>query len=122
MKAALVAGAFTTCDANPYITSGQAERTLDGDTNLSRDWNPNYREGMIGAVLVGAAYFGPAQAQASSDGYDHAAFVAELAAAGLSNLHETFTWKASHPGRIAPDAATIQNAVRAAATATTACR
>jgi hypothetical protein len=116
MQAALVASAFTTGDANPYIASGQAERTLDGDTNLSRDWNPNYREGMVGAMLVGAAYFGTAQAQALLGSYDHAAFVAELAAAGLSNLHETFTWKAANPSSIAPDAATIQSTVRAAAT------
>ena len=117
MKASLVAGAFTTGDANPYIASGQAERTLDGDTNLGRDWNPNYREGMVGSVLVGAAYFGPAQAQSILSSYDHAAFVAELASAGLSNIHETFTWKARNPGSIAPDAATVQNTVRAATTA-----
>src|SRR3712207_7277215 len=48
----------------PYTTlfRSQQERALDGDTNLGRDWNPNYREGMVGAMLVGAAYFGPVQA------------------------------------------------------------
>ena len=113
VKASLVAGAFTTSDNNPYIASGQQERALDGDTNLSRDWNPNYREGMVGSVLVAAAYFGPAQAQAVLAGYDHAAFVAELAAAGLANIHQTFNWRAANPSSIAPDAATIQAAARA---------
>jgi hypothetical protein len=113
MQATLVASAFTTSDANPYITSGQSERTLDGDTNLGRDWNPTYREGMVGAMLVGAAYFGPAQAQALLANYDHAAFVADVQAAGLSNLYQTFNWKAANPGSIAPSGATIQSTVRA---------
>jgi hypothetical protein len=113
MEGALVASAFTTGDNNPYIVGGQQERTLDGDTNLGRDWNPNYREGMIGAMLVGAAYFGPAQAQALLANYDHAAFVADVQASGLTNLYQTFNWKAANPASIAPSGATIQSTVRA---------
>jgi hypothetical protein len=112
MQATLVASAFTTSDANPYITSGQSERTLDGDTNLGRDWNPNYREGMVGAMLVSAAYFGPAQAQALLANYDHAAFTADLRASGLTNAYRTFNWKAANPTSIAPSGSTIQSAVR----------
>jgi hypothetical protein len=113
MKAALVSGAFTTGDANPYVQSGQQQRTLDGDTNVNRGWNPNYREGMVGNVLAGAAYFGVEGAKQALASYDHAAFVAELAAAGLSNVHETFNWKAANPSSIAPSGATVQSTVRA---------
>jgi hypothetical protein len=112
MQGTLVASAFTTSDANPYITSGQSERTLDADTNLGRDWNPNYREGMVGAMLVGAAYFGPAQAQAMLANFDHAAFLADVQASGLTNLYQTFNWKAANPTSIAPSGATIQSTVR----------
>jgi len=112
MEGTLVASAFTTSDANPYVTSGQSERTLDGDTNLGRDWNPNYREGMVGAMLVAAAYFGPAQAQALLANFDHAAFLADVQASGLSNLYQTFNWKAANPASIAPAGSTIQSTVR----------
>ncbi|HYO10793.1 MAG TPA: fibronectin type III domain-containing protein, partial [Tepidisphaeraceae bacterium] len=112
MKAAFVASAFTTSDNNPYIKSGQQQRALDADTNLNRDWNPNYREGMVGGVLVGAAYFGPAEAQRILSTYDHQAFVSELSAAGLSNIHQTFNWKQANPASIAPDAATLQQGVQ----------
>jgi hypothetical protein len=112
MEGTLVASAFTTGDANPSFTSGQSERTLDGDTNLGRDWNPNYREGMVGAMLVSAAYFGPAQAAAMLANYDHAAFLADVQASGLTNLYQTFNWKAANPTSIAPSGSTIQSAVR----------
>src|SRR6185503_12653648 len=101
MTAALVSGAFMTSDSNPYVVAGQQERTLDADTNVSRGWNPNYREGMVGSVLAGLAYFGVDGAQAVLSGYDHAAFVADLQAAGLTNIRETFNWKAANPSSIA---------------------
>jgi hypothetical protein len=112
MEAAMVASAFTTSDSNPYITSHQQQRTLDADTNVGRDWNPNFREGMVGAMLVGAAYFGPAQAEKVLDNYDHQTFVSELKAAGLSNLYQTFNWKVANPNSIAPDGTTIEQGVR----------
>ncbi len=113
MKATLVASAFTTSDNNPLISSGSQQRALDGDGNLNRGWNPNYREGMVGGVLAGMAYFGgPAATATLLGGYDHAAFVAELDAANLPNLHETFNWKADHPASDAPTAAMIETGVR----------
>lgn len=110
MTAALVASAYTTGDAG--YADGARTTALDGDTNLNRGWNPNYREGMIGMVPVAAAYFGPQEAQGLLDGYDHAAFVARLAAAGLDNTHETFTWQAAHPGSGAPTPTQIEQVVR----------
>jgi hypothetical protein len=111
MEASLIGSAFTTSDANPFIVAGTQEYTLDGDSNLSRDWNPNYREGMGGSVTVAAAYFGVSAASALLAGYNHAAFVARLQAAGLSNAHSTFTWKTTNPSSSAPTAAQIEAAV-----------
>jgi hypothetical protein len=113
MKASLVACAFTTSDENPFIKAGSQQYTLDGDKNLSRNWNPNYREGMIGGVLVGMVYFGgPEQTTALLAGYDHAKFVAGLQANQFPNIHETFNWKTANPSSDAPDAAAIEAAVR----------
>lgn len=112
MKAALVANAFTTCDNNPYVKADAQEYALDGDDNLNRDWNPNYREGMIGGVLTGFAYFGgAAPTQAILTNYNHAAFVAELGANNLPNIRETFNWKAANPSSKAPSGSTIEAAV-----------
>lgn len=113
MKASLVASAFTTADNNPYVLAGAAHRTLDGDGNVNRDWNPNYREGMIGGVLVGLVYFGGAAAtHGILDSYNHAAFVGELTAGGLSNTREVFNWKAANPTSAAPTGTQIENAIR----------
>jgi hypothetical protein len=112
MKASLVASAFTTADNNPYVLSGSGQRTLNDDYNVNRDWNPNWREGMIGGMLVGMVYFGgPAAANAMLNQYDHAAFVAELASAGLTNTHEIFNWKTANPSSTAPSGTQIANAV-----------
>lgn len=113
MKAALVASAFTTSDTNPFIVAGSTQYTLDGDSNLGRDWNPNYREGMVGGVLVGMVYFGgPAATNTILNTYSHASFVAELAVAGLTNTHLTFNWKSANPSSPAPSGGQIENAVR----------
>lgn len=112
MKATLVANAFTTSDNNPFIKASSQQYSLDADDNLNRNWNPNYREGMIGGVLTGMAYFGgPAPTTALLAGYDHAAFVAELAANNLPNMHETFNWKAANPTSKAPSASQIEAGV-----------
>lgn len=113
MKAALVASAFTTSDSNPHIAAGTQQYALDGDANLHRSWNPNFREGMIGGVLVGMSYFGGAAAATEIlDNYNHASFVSELSSAGLTNIHQTFNWKAANPSSNAPSGTKIQNAVR----------
>jgi hypothetical protein len=113
MTASLVSNAFTTSDHNPFVLAGSQQYAIDGDDNLNRDWNPNYREGMVGGLLVGIVYFGgPEAAQAVLDGYDHRAFVAAAREAGLSNIYETFTWKESHPDSGAPTGEMIERAVR----------
>jgi hypothetical protein len=111
MKAALVGAAFTTSDAgNPR---GKAPISMDGDNNLNRDWNPNYREGMVGEMVVGPVYFGGgANAEKILNTYNHAAFVAELKAAGLTNTYKTFNWKADHPESKAPTPAEITAAIK----------
>jgi hypothetical protein len=110
MKATLVASAFTTSDA--FYATGRKPVALDGDGNLNRTWNPNFQEGMVGAMIVGAAYFGPAEAQKILDTYEHAPFVKALRDAGLSNTAETFNWKLDHPESAAPTAAEIEQCVR----------
>jgi hypothetical protein len=110
MAAALVGSAWTTSDKS--YAGGRKVTALDGDPNMNRGWNPNYQEGMIGMMLIGAVYFGPERAQQFLDSYDHAAFVQKLEDAGLENIHETFTWKAAHPDSAAPSAEEIEAAVR----------
>ncbi|MEM9235467.1 MAG: hypothetical protein AAGB14_01720, partial [Verrucomicrobiota bacterium] len=91
---------------------GSQQRALDGDSNLNRAWNPNYREGMTGGVLTGMTYFGgPVEAGAILSTYDHSDFVAELLANNLPNLHETFNWKAANPSSSAPTGSMIESAV-----------
>lgn len=113
MKASLIACAFTTADDNPFIKAGTRQHTLDGDNNLNRNWNPNYREGMIGGVLVAMVYFGgPEETAAILADYSHSGFVAELAANDLPNIHETFDWKTANPSSNAPTGTEIEDAVR----------
>jgi hypothetical protein len=113
MKAGLVASAFTTSNNNPYILANTQQFTLDGDANLNRSWNPNYREGMIGGVLVGMVYFGgPAASEAILNTYNHAQFLSALNANGLSNAARTFNWKLANPSSSAPTASMIENGVR----------
>ena len=111
-KACFVANSFTTSDNNPYVKADATEYALDGDSNLNRDWNPNYREGMIGGVLTGLAYYGSAgAAQTVLTNYNHAQFVAELSANNLPNLYETFNWKTANPTSKAPAGSAIEAAV-----------
>ncbi len=113
MKAALVASAFTTSNHNPYVLAGTQQFTLNADWNINRDWGPNYREGMLGGMLVGMVYFGgPAAATAVLNTYNHSEFVAELSSHGLTNTHEIFNWKVANPATAAPTGTMIQNAVK----------
>jgi hypothetical protein len=113
MKAALIASAFTTSNNNPYILANTRQYTLDGDGNVNRSWNPNFREGMVGGVLVGMAYFGgPAATDAILNTYNHGQFVSALYANGLTNAGRTFNWKAANRSSAAPSGTMIQNAVK----------
>ena len=106
VKALLIASAYTTSDKN-YVEGKPT--CLHGGSNHSRGWNPNYREGMIGMLLVAGCYFGPEEAQNILDTYKHDEFVAELKAAGLSNTHETFTFHSQN--KKAPSGKQIETAV-----------
>ena len=113
MKASLVGNAFTTSDNNPFIKAGNQQYSMDGDSNLNREWNPNYREGMVGGVLTAMAYFGgPTAANAILSSYDHGAFVGELSANNLPNIHETFNWKTANSSSGAPTGSQIETGVR----------
>lgn len=111
MKAALISSAYTTADAT--YAPGKTPTALDGDTNMHRGWNPNFREGMFGGLIASTVYFGGAeQARDILQNYNHNAFVTELQNAGLTNIAQTFTWAQAHPGSAAPSAAQIEQHVR----------
>jgi hypothetical protein len=112
MKASLISCAFTTSNNNPYILAGGSQRTLDNDYNVGRWWNPNYREGMLGRVLVAMVYFGgPVPTPAILAGYDHAAFVSQLQSNGFVSAWQTFNWKCSYPSSTAPTGTMIEGSV-----------
>ncbi|OJH40935.1 lyase [Cystobacter ferrugineus] len=111
MKATLVGSAYTTSDTSN--AGGATPTGIDGDTNLDRDWNPNYREGMVGAMLVSTLYLGGRTATDTFlDGYKHASFVTQLSSAGLTRLASVFNTNVSTPSAGAPSAAIIQSAIR----------
>lgn len=112
MKAALVSSAWVNSDENPHVKTPRAKQyAVDGDGNMNRDWNPNFREGMVGGLIHGICYFGPEKATAIVKEYDHEKFIAELEAAGLKNIHETFSWKKRNPESTAPDTQQIEQAL-----------
>jgi hypothetical protein len=110
MEATLVADVYATADTT---NMGGPPKTFDGSSNSNRDWNPNYQEGMIGAVIVGTEYFGgqaPTQAMLAS--YDHAAFTASLQSNGLNNAYWTFSTYLTNPNAGAPSPATVQQGLQ----------
>ncbi len=110
LKACMVASAHTTSDR--AYEDGKRPHAIDGCDNFHRGWNPNFREGMVGNLLIGAVYFGPDKAQDMLSNYDHEEFVAELRDAGLDNTYGTFNWKADHPDSDAPAGEEIERNVR----------
>ncbi|MFY0579400.1 hypothetical protein ACN28S_38675 [Cystobacter fuscus] len=111
MKATLVGSAYTTADKSN--AGGATPTGIDGDTNLDRDWNPNYREGMVGAVIVSTLYLGGRTATDTFlNGYKHASFVTQLTSAGLTRLASVFNTNVANPSAGAPSAATIESAIR----------
>ena len=110
MRAAMIASAYTTSDAGN--ADGQ-NTDLMGGTGLARGWNPNFREGMIGMMIVGTIWLGGAdEAYDFLDNYDHDAFTDELRAAGLDNTARTFAYARENPDADAPTAEQIEHAVR----------
>ncbi len=110
VKAAMVASAYTTSDAG----NAQGQNTdLLGGKNLGRGWNPNFREGMIGTMIVATIWMGGADAAYRFlDTYDHQAFTEELRKAGLNNTAKTFGAAAADPASGAPEADKIERDVR----------
>lgn len=113
VTACTVASAFVASDANPFVVAGTQQYTLDSDSNMNRGWNPNFKEGMIGNILVCMVFWGGhVETTQLLDTFDHAAFVADLSAHNLVNAHATFTWRDAHPTSNAPTAAQIMAAVK----------
>jgi len=100
MEAFMYSSTFTTKDE--VATS----LGISGDTNLNRDWNPNYQNGMVGMIIVTALYWGFDQFESKLATYDDAAFVRSLRTSNLKNLLSTY----ANPAR--PNAITIQAGLR----------
>lgn len=111
MTAGLVGSAFTTSDANPYVTSRTNQRTIDGNRGVGRDWNPNYREGMLGSVVAASAYFGESESRRILDDFDLDSFLADTRAAGLTNIATIYSTSLTNPSVEAPTGAQIAAAV-----------
>jgi hypothetical protein len=110
MEATLVADLYMTADKTN--TGGTAPLDFTGSNDSNRDYNPNYREGMIGAVLVGTEYFGgQAAVEAMAGAYDHAAFTAQLQTLGLNNLYWTFSTYIRTPTAGAPSPQTVEQGI-----------
>jgi hypothetical protein len=100
MEAFTYSSTFTTKD------EVAASLGMNGDTNLNRDWNPNYQNGMVGMIIVTTLYWGFAEFEAKLAAYDDAAFVAKLRANRMNNLLATY----ASPAR--PNGAVVQAALR----------
>ena len=100
MEAFTYSSTFTTKD------EVAANLGMNGDTNLNRDWNPNYQNGMVGMIIVTTLYWGFSEFEAKLAAYDDAAFVAKLRANRMNNLLATY----ASPAR--PNGAVVQAALR----------
>jgi hypothetical protein len=100
MEAFMYSSAFTTKD-EVAVSLG-----MNGDTNLNRDWNPNYQNGMVGMIILTALYWGFDQFESELATYDDAAFLRKLRASNLKNLLSTY----ESPAR--PKAIAIQAGLR----------
>ncbi len=110
MKGTLVGAAYTTAD---LTNASSTPKGIDGDTNLNRDWNPNYREGMVGAVIVSTLYFGGRTAtEALLNSYDQAAFVSALQAAGLTHMYNIFNTATATPSAGAPSGTAVAAGIK----------
>lgn len=96
MRGSLISNAFVMSDHNPLLMPDR-QRLIDGTTNVGRDWGPNYREGMLGQVLAGIAYFGERGAADELATWDRARFLRDVRRRGLRNLEATFAWGQTHP-------------------------
>ena len=73
---------------------------MNGDTNLHRDWNPNYQNGMVGMIIVTALYWGFDDFEAKLAAYDDTAFINRLRTNHMLNLLSTYTNSSRPPGTV----------------------
>ena len=100
MEAFMYSSVFTTKD------EVATELGMNGDTNLNRDWNPNYQNGMVGMVILTALYWGFDQFEFKLANYDDEAFLEKLRTNKMTNLLSTYT----NPSR--PNGAKIQSGLQ----------
>jgi hypothetical protein len=68
---------------------------------------------MMGGLIHATVFFGGVSAvEEILNNYDHAAFVSELQAAGLTNTYRIFNWAADYPDSSAPSGAQIEANIR----------
>ncbi len=89
-EAALVSNAFVTSNENPFVKAGGQQYSMDGGTNFNRNWNPNFRAGNMGSVIIATSHFGVTEAKARLKGHNHASFISRLKNVGLTNLVKTY--------------------------------
>lgn len=100
MEALMYSSTFTTKD----MVARQLG--MNGDTNLNRDWNPNYQNGMVGMIILTALYWGFDEFEAKLAAYDDAAFLRRLRTNNMKNLLSTY----ANPAR--PSGEAIQAGLR----------
>jgi hypothetical protein len=79
---------------------------MNGDTNLNRDWNPNYQNGMVGMVIMSALYWGFSDFESKLAAFTDSEFVGRLRANNMTNLLTTY----ESPDR--PNSSTIEAGLR----------
>jgi hypothetical protein len=94
MEALMYSSTFTTKD------TVASRLGMNGDTNLSRDWNPNYQNGMVGMIIMTALYWGFNEFEAKLAAYDDAAFLMKLRTNKMKNLLSTYANPARPPGAV----------------------
>jgi len=104
MKAHLLSSAFTSSDQNYYIIHKKQQRTMTGDFNQWVHGNPNYRNGIVGQVIIATLFLGRNEAKKFILNYDHKQFRTTLKNLNLTNLLKTYT--SSDPN--APTASEIE--------------
>jgi len=85
MAALGYAGNYTYNDANNF-SSG-----LCGYGDFSKTNNPNYQDGYVGVELAAIQYFGAATWDTMLAGFNDAAFIAQLQAAGFTNAAHCYS-------------------------------
>jgi len=94
MEALMYSSTFTTKDEVATSVG------MNGDTNLNRDWNPNYQNGMVGMIIMTALYWGFDQFESKLTTYSDDEFVEKLRRNNMRNLLLTYANPARPKGPI----------------------